>query len=1530
MDHRTYLKKSDRLVFPGLECVIDAPAGRGANILAYTGHYPDQQDPAVSHRVLIRELFPCDPGGGIRRLDNGDLFVEKSAGEFYAYHKKTFLRAASIHGRLAERLPSQIEWPVNTFSCHNTLYSLLGYSGGRTLEEEVGKGELSLARADADAGKAILRAAGILRGALNILGSFHEAGFLHLDISPDNILLLGEGEEERATLIDYNSVHTLEEIRREEKIDLSTKEGYTAPEIRLGQRDHIGPAADLYSMTAVFWHCLSEQTLSGLEAVGSRPPDPGSMPGAGHLSETVLSMMRRILKKGLSAAPGRRYQTAREMSADLSELADRINGRGITHWALWENGRARFSRLLKENRNLQFVRDQEKLFPMSLEMEGKRRGDLSVILSEEGRSDAAGPAAAMNNNDEPSLLLLGGGGTGKTTALYRTAWQVCRRYRQYSGDSPAVFYISLYGYRDSGAFFLRDTLLEGMRFQEHTDTLETARRELMQVLDTGAPLLLLIDGLNEAAGETGPLLEELRLLAAKPGVRVLLTGRTAPEDLPFPRAVLCPLDPDEVRAVLSREGVLPPENPDVLRLLAFPVLLSVYLQTTQSREGFPASAGSREELLETYFLTLQKKQAALSEAGLLEEQEALPTASDAVFRFLLPELAAQIKKSGRPLGKGELLPVVEKCFQELNKRALTAVYPEWIGRSARIRLGCKTADEWFGRAVLDMLWRQSGILVRDEHGRFRILHEILQDYLVQKSLDFHGRFDRIRKRQRDRRAASAVLLFILAVLAFGIYNGRMRAQIAQRHEQMVLTRQKSTVQEWIGQSEQALALWDRKEAVRLARKAVLLEAADTEEAEQILLQEDSSGYHFSELGQEGILSGPATVGSVFSYVNPCVKRDADGNVVEDSLSARAQRALTEALGVYDLAGSYLAEGRLDLPEQPLEVLLSPGGTRLCALFPGKVMVFDNGGIGEGREKPAREISDSVPDKSSQEDFDGGREALSLPVPGTGLAKACFLDEDRIIYTSTEGLCIYDLKKDSSIGLFSDQTEREEGPFVIAVSGDGSRIAAVRDRDRKACLFDSADGRLLKTVSFGERCLKMPYRSVLGDPGDSLLVLNADGTALAAGFADGSVSLFDLETDREYRTKNDTAAEWPADLQNEEHPSSDESSREIHFEGGFCGDLFAWTARENGQTICACARVSTGETVDHFVSEEPVLLYVDENGILIARGQQICRWDPEQSEDPDILDPGADRRLEDTSFEEIGQTEDPVLSLAADEGLIAAGTEGGRLCFFKVLRKGNLTEYKEEVSRNTPFDCTLLAISGDTGMGADRDSASLIILKKRGQGQADLLAYDPGYAHIEARISADKRTAMLFSTSGFEILSLETGALVCDEDLPGRETMYDEQFRRSGDRSWLEVTWYDGKVRSYSAADGQLLLEETKEKPDGTLCEEFLTDRYKITSLPGRPLEITERGTGQPVGTLEADANLAYVSQAGDHMIAEYFDMKDGARFGLLLNEDLELLARLPCLCDLPDQDLVFDCPEGILRRTKIYSLKELMEMAEEF
>ncbi|MDO5132346.1 MAG: protein kinase family protein [Eubacteriales bacterium] len=1553
MDRRTDLKKNDRLRFPGLECVIDAPAGRGASVLAYTAHYADNTNPSLSHRVLIREYFPYDAQGGIYRRDHGnmDICVEESSRALFEYGRAAFLRDNEVHLRMAASIPSEIDLHINTFSLNNTLYSVLGYSGGRSLlaeiesrqEEPAAWGAPDTPGAAAGSGAVsadfhgsgtvsgawnsralrTARIARILRGALEVLGAFHKEGYLHLDVSPDNILLIGEGEKERVTLIDFNSVHTVDEIVHN-NIRLTGKEGYTAPEVRMGIRGQIGPWTDLFSMTAVLWHCLAGKKLSPMQLTGAAPADPSALPLLENCPAPVLSQLRRILAKGLSASPGRRYRAVPGMLADLAELESRILGKGITHWALWESGRARFFRMMRENTGLQYIRDDEKIYPLYAERE-----DGSRIKLEEALFPADRPA-----------LLLGGGGTGKTTALCRIA---CRQPAKYAPEQPAVFYIPLSGYTGGGKCYVQDRLLEGLRFLPHTDSMESARRELLRLLEAH-PVLLLLDGLNEASGDTKPLLGEIRMLAEKSGVQILLTSRSDPGEPDFEKYSLCRLEVSDVRAILAGEGVLPPENMEVLDLLCFPLLLSLYVRAVRDG-GNQLRLQSREELLRAYFHAILVKEAggipgsfpaaektavdadaentgrpgasAGAEAGVsaaaytgagISGSAGSSTGTsmgvEAAVRYLLPEISVRMRAAGHPLSPAELMPVVETCFRELPRRTMTVVYPEWIGHSAELRAGAKNADEWFGTAVLDLLWKRFGLLVRDEQGRFRILHEILEEYLVEQSVRFHERFDREKRRARRWQIAAAAAVLFVLIAGFGAYNYAMRLKITRKHRQMVEAQTSRAAVEYIGQSEKALSRGDRQEAVRAAAAALLLEYAEPEEAEELLLSRDN----LLSAAEKSTVSPEDVPAAETARRIPASLDSREGG----PYAAQAQKALTDALGVYDFSYGYRTDSLLELPAQPVKLSLSPDGSRICAICAWNLLVYD--------------VSD-------------GKELYSLQTARTALAEAVFLDEDRIVYTAPDSLRAFDAAEgaplweipgpmtkgaamsaaaDSAGGestgaaaaagdsVDGDNTADNTGKVpVLAVSADGRRLAAVYGEDAKAYVIDAADGTVLKTISFEKKHLRVPFRAVMGDPKDCLLALNADGTMLAAGFSDGSLSLFDL--------KNDTRRELSG------------STAFTHFSGGFSGRYFACAMDGGGESRFCLWDSKTGACVESFDEAERMPLQADEDGVFLAAGNEIMEIVVEE-ENPEG-DLPADSAAS-AGREVILETTAPVYAFCRCGGDYLVATRTRRFFFYY-----SETGIQSEISSVSAFDFDFTGLSEDTAMLGGMNTGTVRLLRRRagsfgetgGVPETDplLFSYDPSCPHIEARLSADRKTVMLYHSAGFQICSTNSGETLCEFSLPDAASVYDEQFVREGGSSRLEVTWFDGTVRCYSAADGSLLSVSHVRPPDRSLREAFVTGKYRLVSMPQKPTEIFDLKTGEKRGEFNVDANLAYVTEVNGFLIMEYFTTVERKRYGLLVNDSFEILAELPGLCDILGDELIFDDRAGSLYSRRLYSLQEL-------
>lgn len=315
MDHRTPLPTGSELSFPGMTCVVGRCIGRGSNAIVYEADYLDATSSDRKHHVLLKELFPFDPRGRVRREKDLSISRDPDAEDLWQMHLTSFQRGNDIHLQLLALYPDHFGRNINTFPLNNTLYTILDDAGSRSLEKELGE----------EPAVNLRKAANWCLQLLDCLEVFHRQNYLHLDISLDNILLVGEGERERIMLTDYNSVHSREEIRRGEGVIFSVKEGFTAPETQTGMYGDISFCTDLYSVAAVFYATLTGSPPSMIQLNRKNPPDARESPLLMEASPAVREQVRKILRRGLCTLPDKRYQSCAYMKQDLAELIARLN-----------------------------------------------------------------------------------------------------------------------------------------------------------------------------------------------------------------------------------------------------------------------------------------------------------------------------------------------------------------------------------------------------------------------------------------------------------------------------------------------------------------------------------------------------------------------------------------------------------------------------------------------------------------------------------------------------------------------------------------------------------------------------------------------------------------------------------------------------------------------------------------------------------------------------------------------------------------------------------------------------------------------------------------------------------------------------------------------------------------------------------------------------------------------------------------------------------------------------------------------------
>ena len=705
MDYRSVLPVGSELLFPGMTCRIDGCAGRGSNAIVYEASYPDATSVSRVHHVLVKELFPYDIHGHIRRGEDGVIRRDAEAEELWQTHLLSFKRGNDVHLQLLALRPDRLGGNLNTFPLNGTLYTVLEDSGSRSLEKTLG----------GKPAKDLRKAAGWCLGLLDCLEVFHRQDYLHLDISLDNVLLTGEGEQARVMLIDYNSVHSIAEIQNGADIYFSAKEGFTAPETRTGMIRDLSFCTDLFSVTAVFYAALMGTPPSLIQLNRKNPPDAQDSPLLTDVPSTVREQVKKILRRGLCTLPEKRYPSCAAMRRDLTELLNRLDGLGVSHAALWEAGRRSVHRLVKNNPSLAYLEEEAELYPLRVTWEETGK---SCVLEE----FVADVSAARGL----PVLLEGIGGIGKSTALLRT---VLSAPKVYSFRNPAMIYLPLDEWKENGGHCILDRILRELRFDAGTRTMEDARHALTELLsrpvqykgENRPVLLLLLDGLNEAPGDTQQLLREITELSQLQGVSLVAAGRVCPEGFSARKARLDLLTPQDVNLALERRGLLLPEREEMRELLRTPLMLSLFIQTALA-QNTQMQCETEEQLVDAYLDALC--------AGTERDGQQAHYQAEAAVRLVLPAIAREALKRNASLNDPGLLFPVIGCRKMIDTRTLARVFPQWIGHGSEITAEGVSDEAWYGLIVHDILWKRLGLLVRDEAGNYHIRHQILQEHLA--------------------------------------------------------------------------------------------------------------------------------------------------------------------------------------------------------------------------------------------------------------------------------------------------------------------------------------------------------------------------------------------------------------------------------------------------------------------------------------------------------------------------------------------------------------------------------------------------------------------------------------------------------------------------------------------------------------------------------------------------------------------------------------------------------------------------------
>ena len=188
--------------------------------------------------VAIKEYLPA----GLSLRGNGEIVptITPEHANLFRYGMKCFFEEGRALARISH---PNIVRVVNFFRANETVYMVMQYERGRTLQEHIlqRKGELK---------ENFIRH--VFVQLMNGLREVHINKLLHLDIKPANIYIRNDGIP---VLLDFGAARqTL--IADTPKLNPMYTPGFAAPE-QYTHRENLGPWSDIYSVGATMFACLS-------------------------------------------------------------------------------------------------------------------------------------------------------------------------------------------------------------------------------------------------------------------------------------------------------------------------------------------------------------------------------------------------------------------------------------------------------------------------------------------------------------------------------------------------------------------------------------------------------------------------------------------------------------------------------------------------------------------------------------------------------------------------------------------------------------------------------------------------------------------------------------------------------------------------------------------------------------------------------------------------------------------------------------------------------------------------------------------------------------------------------------------------------------------------------------------------------------------------------------------------------------------------------------------------------------------------
>ena len=209
--------------------------GEGGFGITYIGF-----DTRLDMKVAIKEFYPngCVTRNHTVSSDVVDSTTDERK-DFFLKGKTRFLQEAKMLAKFCDE--PGIVGVRDFFEENNTAYIIMEFLDGITLKDHLKTNGLLSAEKTVE----------LLMPVMMSLKKVHEQGMIHRDISPDNIMLVGN----KVKLLDFGAARNVS-ANENKSLSIMLKPGY-APEEQYRSKGNQGPWTDIYALCATMYKCIT-------------------------------------------------------------------------------------------------------------------------------------------------------------------------------------------------------------------------------------------------------------------------------------------------------------------------------------------------------------------------------------------------------------------------------------------------------------------------------------------------------------------------------------------------------------------------------------------------------------------------------------------------------------------------------------------------------------------------------------------------------------------------------------------------------------------------------------------------------------------------------------------------------------------------------------------------------------------------------------------------------------------------------------------------------------------------------------------------------------------------------------------------------------------------------------------------------------------------------------------------------------------------------------------------------------------------